>query len=120
MREENTNVVFKMLFDEDKISSDKLSSALLYSAEDIKQAEIMSYNKGYEQGHTEGFKQAEEQTISENLEQMKVLIANLTQRISELVDQDTLSLDQSTEKIILLTQTIMRKILPNLINTHGI
>ncbi len=120
MREQNNQIVFKMLFDKDESVTNRTSSQLLYSAEDIKQAEVVSYNQGFEQGHTAGLKQGEEKVVTDNQKQMQSLIETLAQKTAQLIDQDTLNMKQSTEKIILLTKTIIKKILPNLINKHGV
>jgi flagellar biosynthesis/type III secretory pathway protein FliH len=120
MREKNNKVIFKVLFDENDISLPKDNSPLLYSAEDIKQAEIAGYNQGFEEGYIDGLKQGAEKTLSESQIRLQSLTKGLIQKISELADQDTLNMKQSTEKIILLTQSIIKKTLPNLINMHGI
>lgn len=112
---------FNTQFDEPHLSNISVVEAvdLIYSEEDLKQAEVQGYAVGYEKGKIEGICETEQNLQNHINQSIVTLLENISQKIDQTFKNEQQIKDTINIAVLNVSRAIVQKVIPSYIEQHG-
>jgi hypothetical protein len=112
---------FNTQFDEPHLSNISVVEAveLIYSQEELKQAEAQSYALGHEKGKIEGVCETEQNLQNHINQSIVTLLENIFQKINQSFKEKNEIKDTINMAVLNVARAIVEKVIPSYVEQHG-